>query len=219
MSTNNKKINMNNIIDSDPISNSLDFKLPIKILLSIKRSSALGASIHPQDLINVFKKSKSLISRACKLLTDNELITKKYDYKIGSNENYLTLKITEAGIQAAERLLQIGLTPDEWSMIANQSPLEKPALIKSRSEPKAKCVSEPVLPVPAPSPFKSLKKDPLLNRIIEFIKRDVNSNLIDNYETAARDETVAAIIDETMDIFQNNLFNIFEGLDIIKFTK
>jgi len=194
-------------------------KLPIRILLTLRKNTLQNISIHPIDLMNAFEKTKSRISKAYKPLTDDGFIKKIYDYEIGVSKNYLTLEITDTGMLKAEELLKIGLTDDEWSKIINDSLVKKTVPVKPMSALTSEPTSKPQSSAPAPLPFKKIKKEPLLERIINFIRKDVNNNLIENYISAAKDETVSAIVDETIDIFRNNLFNLFDELDIVKFTK
>jgi len=204
---------------SGPQINNYNLKLPIRILLTLRQNALLKNPIHPIDLMTAFGKTKSRISKAYKPLTDDNFIKKTYGYETGVSKNYLTLEITDSGMVKAEELLKIGLTDDEWSRITNQSPVENPAPVKPKSEPIQEPTPKPMPSTPAPLPFKKIKKELFLKKIIELIKKDANDNLLDNYESAARDETVAGIMDETMDIFQNNLFAVFEGLDVVKFAK
>jgi len=213
MATEVKNSNKNNkkIIASGSKINNYHFKLPIGILLSLRKNSLQDNPIHPIDLMTVFNKTKSQISKAYRPFSDDNLIKKIYDYEIGVSKNYLTLKITDSGIAKAEQLLRMGLTDEEWSRITKPSPIEKPSLVKPEPQPIPKTLN-PTLPT-----FRKIKKELLLRKIIDLVKKDAYENLMDNYEFATRDETVTGILDETIDILQSNLYNIFEKFDVVTF--
>lgn len=190
---------------------SIQHKISVQILLTLRKRTIQNIPTHPRDLIEMLNKTKDRISKETSILSNKELIQKEYNYDIGLKPNYLTFKITEDGMTIAEQLLHTGLTDEEWSKITEPSPLTREKSVEINI-PKSEN------PHPPTPPFRKIKKDLLLIKAIEMIKKDVKKNLLDNYESVTRDGIITSIIDDTLDIFQNNLYTIFEKLDIVKFT-
>ena len=203
--------NANSIQDEDTLLEGIISKfltrLSTQILHFLRANQSQIEEIHPRHLKSHFNKSKGIITRDYKPLADCGLIEKKYDYKDGTKKDYLMLKITKLGIKVSERISKKGLTDEEWSRIKRPSPLEKPTPV----ELKQKTNPQPLAP-PTP-PFRKIKKSLLLEKIITLIKKDAKKNLIDNYESPAE------ILNETIEIFSNSLYEIFENFDIVKFAQ
>ena len=168
---------LEDISSSGPQTTNYQFKLPIRILLTLRKNNLLKNPIHPIDLITAFDKSKSRISKAYKPLTDYEFIKKIYDYEIGVSKNYLTLEITDKGMAKAENLLKIGLTNDEWSKILNQPPIKKPTPLRSmprRRQLPSEVVREEGV---APEPLTKEKMLEILNHNLEIFGDEIASKI------------------------------------------